>query len=93
MNDDIVEVSAVDADDPNADLIGFEFNTEDLGLVIVVGTPVWSDGNYVEVRTVDNADEKPVATSCRPSGLVRQRMREEAAMDIEPEKGSFSADT
>lgn len=57
-------------DDPNSDLIGHRFNTEDLGEVEVVGTPKWSDGNYVEVRTVDN-DDKVVARTCRPAGLVR----------------------
>jgi hypothetical protein len=71
----------LDSLDPNEDLIGFEFNTDDLGPVVVVGTPHWSDGNYVEVRTVDN-DEKVVASSCRSAGLVRNRMHAEADAEL-----------
>lgn len=69
MNEDVTPVEAVD---PNADLIGFRFKAEDLGEVEVVGTPRWSERNYVEVRTVDN-DEKVVARTCRLASLVRAR--------------------
>jgi hypothetical protein len=81
MEDDITEVKAVDADDPNADLIGYEFSTQDFPHITwrVTGTPNWSDGNYVVIES-DQIDA-PVIT-CRPAGLVRSRMLAEADAEL-----------
>lgn len=67
----------MDEQDPNADLIGFEFKIEDGPpegtLVTVTGSPEWSS-NYVTVEAVANEGqphEKRYVT-VRPAGLVRQ---------------------
>lgn len=59
--------------DPNEDLIGFEFMTEDGGMVTVTGSPEWSS-NYVTVEAVANEGQphEKRFISVRPAGLVRQ---------------------
>lgn len=56
------------SEDPNSDLIGFEFQIEGKTWT-VTKTPVWSEGNYVQIECEDGT------LSCRPAGLVRQRMQ------------------
>lgn len=56
--------------DPNADLIGFEYKGVGGKQWKVTGTPVWSEGNYVQIECEDGS------LSAVGAGLVRQRIRE-----------------
>lgn len=58
--------------DPNADLLGYRFPTEDAGCVTVTGTVAW-DVSYVEVRNAltGNTTIRNAAT-LRRSKYLRQ---------------------
>ncbi len=55
-------------EDPNADLIGYEMDT-DLGRMRVIGTNAASGTPYVDVETIDNP--LVIRMSVKPAGLVR----------------------
>jgi hypothetical protein len=88
MDEDVVEVKAVDADDPNADLIGFEIvvpvsdvrmsGNLPAGTWKVTKTP-WSDSNYVEI-VMGEGDS--ILTTVISAGLVRNRMHAEADAEL-----------
>jgi hypothetical protein len=56
--------------DPNADLIGYEFDVED-GRARVLGTSVNCGSLYVEVEVTPKVWLAPIYKTVRPSGLVR----------------------
>lgn len=62
-------------EDPNNDLVGFEFQAEGVNWR-VVGTAGWSEGNYVTIEEdfskFSFSPLRPPKRSARPAGLVRQ---------------------
>lgn len=57
--------------DPNQDLVGYEFETEE-GRWKVVGTPSWSSGQHVEIRMPEKWAER---VSTRSAELIRLHKR------------------
>jgi hypothetical protein len=57
-------------DDPNADLIGFEYTMRNNGRWRVRGTSPTSGSGYVVLENVDD----PSDTALRPAAVVRIRM-------------------
>jgi hypothetical protein len=67
----IEQVEAEEGGDPNRDLIGFEYKGVGGKQWKVTGTPVWSEGNYVQIECEDGT------LSAVGAGLVRQRIQEQ----------------
>jgi hypothetical protein len=61
--------------DPNGRLIGYEYKGVGGKMWTVVGTPAWSEGNYVTIKCEDGS------LSAVSAGLVRQRMQGLSTLD------------